>query len=328
MCPAKRSRPAFTLVELLVVVAIIAILIGILLPVLANVRKGARGAATKTLMTTVSSGITNFQTDNQRLPGLFSPRQMGRDDVANVGFTAMDNALLELLGGPGGPCPSSANSNQTSSFLDVTWRDPDDGQIGVCIDLSRIGALEGPAYLSFGESAQTGGGKTLAPFRERATSIPKLANRMPTIMDPFGRPLVLWVQDAANGTMDTFADIDPPDPNRSRFYWNSNAGVLNSTAFDGISMLHGGVSRTERIASIEGVCGHPSFPAYPLDNPPRPAQARGSFVLQSAGADGVFLERKSDSFTRAAYTPENYTGTIPANAVEVDDFDDIILGGG
>ena len=59
-----------------------------------------------------------------------------------------------------------------------------------------------------------------------------------------------------------------------------------------------------------------------------PAGVIGYSAVGKITADGVFLERKSDSFTRAAYTPENYTGTIPANAVEVDDFDDIILGGG
>ena len=323
------SRSAFTLVELLVVVAIIAILVGILVPVLGSVRKSARKAATLTLMNTVSTGITAFQTDHQRLPGTFSPRQMGLDDAANVGFTSMDNALLELMGGIGGPCTSGSNSDQQSPFINVEWRDADSGQrVGACIDLSRLGALNGPAYLSFGESGQTGGGKVLAPFRERATSIAKLANRMPMITDSFGRPLLLWVQDAANGQDDDFAAISP-DPKRARFYWNSNAGVIDSDAYDEGSMLHSSISSSDRIASIEALCGHPSFPDFaPGQDQEHPAQARGQFIIHSAGPDAAYLERKDSAFTRAGYEPESDVVNLPANALPMDSFDDIVLGGG
>ncbi len=331
MRPVNRTRRAFTLVELLVVVAIIAILIGILLPVLSNVRKGARRATTLTLMNSVSSGISAFQTDNQRLPGYFSPRQMGRADIADAGFTSMQNALVELMGGIDTDCPANANSNLGSPYINVGLRDPDEGNLSLCINIAEMGGNTGSNYVSFGESGATGGGRALAPFVERATDIPKMASRMPTVIDPFGRPLVLWVPDAANGASDGFADIEVGDSYpRARFYWNANAGVLDSDTFDEISLLHSSVAADARIASIEAVTGHPTFPEFPVNvNNPRPAQARGEFVLHSAGADAVFLERDDNTLDRAGYIVEGQDlGNRPANVKLISDFDDIILGGG
>jgi prepilin-type N-terminal cleavage/methylation domain-containing protein len=101
--PAPGARPAFTLVELLIVVSIIALLIALLLPALGGVRQSARRAATETLMREVLTATTAFQAANNRMPGYFSAIDMASGENitgANArGMTMMENILLDLAGG-------------------------------------------------------------------------------------------------------------------------------------------------------------------------------------------------------------------------------------
>lgn len=75
--PRKHAQPsgplrAFTLVELLVVVAIIAALAGILLPALLAARTGARMAATSSLIRSVAAACHAFEADHGRFPPVTS----------------------------------------------------------------------------------------------------------------------------------------------------------------------------------------------------------------------------------------------------------------
>lgn len=59
------TRRAFTLVELLVVIAIIALLVAILLPALANARKAARAAACLANLRSMGQGLTLYNSDHK-----------------------------------------------------------------------------------------------------------------------------------------------------------------------------------------------------------------------------------------------------------------------
>lgn len=73
----NQSRKAFTLVELLVVVAIVGILIAMLLPAVQSVREAARRVSCMNNLRQVGLAILNFESANMLLP----PGRVGCDDI-------------------------------------------------------------------------------------------------------------------------------------------------------------------------------------------------------------------------------------------------------
>ena len=68
--PSRAVTPAFTLVELLVVIGVIALLMGMLLPTVAGTRRQARNVQCASNMRQICTGLINYATDNKgRFPG-------------------------------------------------------------------------------------------------------------------------------------------------------------------------------------------------------------------------------------------------------------------
>ena len=59
--PAAHSRPAFSLVELMIVIVIIGLLVGILIPVLSKAYKTALASADSALLAQISMGCEAYQ---------------------------------------------------------------------------------------------------------------------------------------------------------------------------------------------------------------------------------------------------------------------------
>ena len=80
-------RRAFTLVELLVVIAIIGVLVGLLLPAVQAAREAARRAACKNNLHQLAVGLLNFESSNKHFPpGALIPHlDKPRTDPANAG---------------------------------------------------------------------------------------------------------------------------------------------------------------------------------------------------------------------------------------------------
>ena len=101
----SRIRAAFTLIEILVVIAIISILVALLFPVFASVLENSRESNTMSNMATIQSALALYELDNKRYPDVLfayakAPGATSADtcssDMSSIG--AAGNCSGELVG--------------------------------------------------------------------------------------------------------------------------------------------------------------------------------------------------------------------------------------
>ena len=81
-----QARRAFTIIELLVVVGIIVTLVGLLIVAVSRSAKASQEASTRSLMATVSRGLTQFRTDLGYLPPVLGYPSSGPSSEGTVGY--------------------------------------------------------------------------------------------------------------------------------------------------------------------------------------------------------------------------------------------------
>lgn len=291
---AKHTRPAFSLIELLIVMIIIAVVIAIVLPALGGARNAAKRTSTSAMLNSLQNAIVQFESDNRRLPGYFDARDMGSQENADTrGMSAVENMLLDLSGG--------IVSTSDSETIDVGPTAADT----VIVKPSLIGAKgAGKAYFTPEAkflAEQTNDGASVKQFGVPGHTDQSGQVQLPDLVDAFGSPILVWAQDVAptgnapnlQDARDEFAiEKSSSAQDVSAFYWGSNAAFLRSNSLGKIARDQTtssaiGFGAADRVESLIGVLGHPSFPARNTNEVP--GAARGRYVLHSAGQDGVYF---------------------------------------
>ncbi len=298
----RRVRPGFSLVELLVVLAIIVLVISIIVPALGRVRNEAKKQDTRTRVDELMKAMQLFELDNKRLPGYFTQAEMGMVDNFTRGFSQGQNVMLDLAGGVTND-PVGAGVVSAGPMNDATKRaNVNVNTIGTGGGSSSAVGLNKAAYYTPGDKYYKLQDGILGGERESVAE----HKQIPDLVDAWGTPLLVWVQDSvASGPINVPSDFarDQWALNNpaARFYWNTNTAFLNASPAIGDkrilqsgakgSILHQSVPG--KSISLVGLLGNPGSPkpfvvgdALPVI---LPSASRGSFMVQSAGLDGVYL---------------------------------------
>lgn len=335
---ASRSSSGFTLAELLIVIAIIALLVAITIPALGGARTAARKASTKQLISSITQAAGSFGNDNSgRAPGLFTAAEMGHEQNLDRGMSAMENALLDLSGGEAvhGRVSDGAPDDITRAVQVGPINDP---SLKYWVKPDLI-ASSTSAYLSVPPEFlvnQIRGTQQIAESTKGHAALDPEEAQLPDVVDAFGQPLLLWVEDEfgparidqnASSIVDErlkFVNIDTSD-GPSRFYWVSNAAFLQATELGrkGEDMANpdptmGGktsvlgqsvvtnVGEDAIRFTMAALLGNPGFKElqdvngapYPPDEL-IPESSRGKFIVHSAGPDGIYLSTKDKGLASA-----------------------------
>ena len=241
-CPA--GAEAFTLVELLVVIAIIALLISILIPSLTNARNQAKRLQVSALESAIEKALEQFRTDNEREfrstngypPSFWDPAQnndplLRGEDQTLTGTQSLFGAqrLVRCLMGkdlagyvPERNVPSNLREGGADSggndWLAKDWyANPAPGLNG---PIDRAGPYLDSSKLELAQVSQLDGAPSNTTFFASLDPSEKPEVGQPVLVDVWGRPILYYV---ANPFAQTMAALDSTD--ESAVYWQSdNAG--------------------------------------------------------------------------------------------------------
>ena len=297
-------RRAFTLVELLVVIALIGVLAALLLSALSSAQQRARATQTTATMEAFAAACETFFQDHGEYPGvvpdalLFDIDNLDNNGVPRI--SSLENALYHLMGGY--IIANNSNDNAYQQFegdevvFSPTFRikfASNTEQIG---NGPIIGGRQYPSYFTPPEGTlikafgQVGGGPNLLDITDawgqplillrKQRSIGLLPNNSNSNTD--GNPsswqfrtegIAPYVESNNLGDLrrqQQFIDIPPTDPEEGQ-----PSSVL-SRAGDNQSSYNGNIGRLLANSAIQDTSGF--F-----------AQARGAMLLISSGPDGIYF---------------------------------------
>jgi prepilin-type N-terminal cleavage/methylation domain-containing protein len=195
----SRSRPGFTLVELMTVIAIIVLLIGILIPALSSARKQAKQTATAGLIKSIGSGCEMFRGDFKQYPQSRgrNPFEAASEDISLMGAQWL---ALQLMGADGSGIVDWRDVKNDSNDDKVI--DQEDWNDWYALDPSRQYTRMGPYAEVDAKSMRTvwslqQESSELADVEFVPEPLADFVNdwsngRVPFFMDAFGYPIIYY----------------------------------------------------------------------------------------------------------------------------------------
>ncbi len=307
----RKTRTAFTLIELLAVIAIISLLIGLLVPAVSNIRVQAHKASTRAQLEAIAKGCEAF---NSEL-GAY-PRSRGENPFEGVG-SGIDLSGAQWLGlqlcGPdfkGYVEPDRRNDVAGSAGIDaddwLAWYDP-----AVDTDIQRLGPyvdVKGAIAQTPEIYARDAGGLTLSNGLSAGSSAWSNAY-IPFFVDTFQFPILYYAANAqakrpytepSASTLGRYDQRDNAAITGSEFISGEEGFDLGNGALDdghyhyfynlGWTFGESGLSDRPERNSFAGTTYDRGLFEQTLDGtlgkvwPQRP----DSFILISPGHDGIF----------------------------------------
>lgn len=349
-------RPAFTLVELLVVIGIIALLAGILLVALQGASRAAKKADTNATMQAFKSACETYRQEHGEYPGVIPEAILA--DYLPARLTATENALLALLGGYAMLRPADVGTPAEDAYAALVppdWTEVFDNGADWRLKVNRNKIGEGPII----------GGKQYPPYlalKENQLRIvphddpPGLggpltdAQQLPDLLDRWGQPIMYFRRIGTIGPLVGMAE-GVGDAPRPQFALRTNIMYITSADPDGLGEL--GQSQVEPgkgslLVLADGAAGADwmndawafaqiiraramGSSDIRIDNIDQ-LTARGDFFLISAGPDGIYFSVADGPGSPT--TP--VTDITSADAIDnghggpmvVDEYDDLVVAGG
>jgi prepilin-type N-terminal cleavage/methylation domain-containing protein len=336
--PRRAWRRCFTLIELLVVVALIALLVSLLLVALGVVQSKARETRTLATLEAFSNACTAFQQEHGFYPGAVPSTILANDPK----ITSTQNAILHLMGGyvreedvgtagfnDLGRYPQPTDPGGVDGWTEINFSTPAGGSYAIKVNPSRLGEgpiINGksfPAYFTPGESefavARSVG------FSGAAT-VP-----LPDLLDAWGQPIIYLRQQRTTGSLTPTsgggaAQFDPRP--MTKYTGSRELGRLGQNQIDATILPRDQSIDNVRNANLGKIIGHPALSQFA--NGAYTGQARGAYVLISAGADGVYFAATDGAGTPAEPVDDIATDTsvYTNDAKIVGEYDDVIVFGG
>ena len=323
-------RRAFTLVELLVVIALIGVLAALLLSALSSAQQRARATQTTSTMEAFAAACETFFQDHGQYPGVVPEALLALDAEANNGIpriSSMENALYHMVGGYRilGVHPDYA---QFSGFEMSFGNGNNEITVKFAInsellgDGPLIGGRQYPSYFTPPE------GTLVKAFGQVGDE-----ENLVDVVDAWGQPLALLRRQRTVGVLPNNRSGNDGNPETWQFRTEGAAPYFEAGEFglgelrkqqafsndaptcilsqENNAFFEGNVGRILANPAIREGVGNPND-LY--------TQPRGSMLLLSAGPDGIYFSSQDGPGSE----DEPIDDIFDATQAAIGEYDDIL----